>query len=136
MEAAYAANNTRKVFSIVDKELIRKPKPPPKNISTDGNGKILESAKEAADRWHNFLRIKFAATPRESSRQVTSIPSFRSPDSALTRREFDEAVKHLTNNKAAGPDGIPVEAIKFCPSVSDTLFQIVNTMWSIPERLC
>ena len=32
MERAYAANNTRKVFAIVEKELIRKPKPPQQGI--------------------------------------------------------------------------------------------------------
>ena len=33
MENAYAVNNTHKVFSIVEK-LVRKPRPPPQNIST------------------------------------------------------------------------------------------------------
>ena len=32
--------------------------------------------------------------------------------------------------RLAPSDNIPVEAIKFCPSVCDTLFQIVNTMWN------
>ena len=136
MESAYAANNTRKVFEIVEKELIRKSKPPPQGITTDGQGKILHSAKEAADRWLNFLKSKFAATTRESTRQVSHIPNYRSPTSALTRKEFDDAIRHMSNNKAAGPDSIPVEAIKHCPTVRNALFQIVNTMWeeeSIPD---
>ena len=37
MESAYAVNNTRKVFSIVDKELIRKPKPPQKIFPQKGS---------------------------------------------------------------------------------------------------
>ena len=42
----------------------------------------------------------------------------------------------MTNSKAAGPDGIPVEAIKYCPTVRKALFEIVHAMWhheSIPD---
>ena len=57
------------------------------------------------------------------------IPSWRSPNSNLTRKEFKEAIKRMSNNKDAGPDGIPVEAIKHCPTVQKALFEIVDTMW-------
>ena len=42
----------------------------------------------------------------------------------------------MTNSKAAGPDGIPVEAIKYCPTVRKALYEIVHAMWhheSIPD---
>ena len=133
MENAYAANNTHKVFSIVEK-LVRKPRPPPQNISTDGQGKILDSANGVAERWFKFLKTKFSATIRESTRQGVQIPDYRSPNSALSRNEFDEAVRRMANNKAAGPDRIPVEAIKHCPSVRSALFEIVKSMWD-QERI-
>ena len=36
----------------------------------------------------------------------------------------------MSNNKAAGPDGIPAEAIKYCPQVKRALFEIINDMWT------
>ena len=41
MESVYTANNTRKVFVIVEKGLIRKPKPPPQDISQMVKGTFL-----------------------------------------------------------------------------------------------
>ena len=72
MENAYAANNFHKVFSIVEKELIKKSKPPPQNIPTDGNGKILESAAVAANRWLSFLKCKFASTVNKGKNETSS----------------------------------------------------------------
>ena len=135
MEDANACNNTRKVFSIVN-QLSKKPKPPPQNIKSDANGKILESAKEAAELWLKFLSEKFSATNMERTRRKVNIPSYRSPDSRLKYKEFEIAIKRMANARAAGPDRIPVEAIKYCPTVRRALFEIVQAMWdqeSIPD---
>ena len=104
---------------------------PPQNLTTDGNGKMLESAEEAVGIWLDFLSGKFKTTDKELLRISINIPKYRSPTSVLTRKEFDEAIKRMSNNKVAGPDGIPFEAIKYCPMVSETLFQITNTMWEL-----
>ena len=56
------------------------------------------------------------------------------PDDHITRKEFNEAVKRLKTNKATGPDGIPAEAIKFCPAVKEEIFHFLNYIWS-QERL-
>ena len=116
------------MFTIAN-QLSRKAKPPPQKITTDEHGKILESAKEAEELWRKFLSNKFDATERERSRPMWDIPSWRSPNSNLTWKEFKEAIKRMSNSKAAGPDGIPVEAIKHCPTVQMDLFEIVDTMW-------
>ena len=48
----------------------------------------------------------------------------------LTHREFEEVISRMSNNKAAGPDGIPVEAFKYCPQVKCAMFEIINDMWT------
>ena len=64
---------------------------------------------------------------------MPDIPTYRAPDSALTRLEFDSAVAKMPNFKAVGPDGIPAEVIKYCPSVKTVLFEIVQKMWEEEE---
>ena len=78
MEDANAKNNSRKVFSILNK-LSKKPKPPPQNLKTNEQGKPLTSAKEAANVWLRFLKGKFAATDVElNERQaMDDIPNYR-----------------------------------------------------------
>ena len=39
----------------------------------------------------------------------------------------------MSDNKATGPDNIPVEAFKYCPKVQDFLFQIILAMWTQEE---
>ena len=48
-------------------------------------------------------------------------------------QRFDEAVYLMANMKAVGPDGVPSEAIKYSPSVKDTLFQITKSIWDNEE---
>ena len=135
MEIANTRNDSRKVFAIVN-QLSRKPKPPPQNITADKQGNLLESAEQAAEIWLQFLKDKFDSTDAERTRPMPDIPSERSPTSGLTRKEFDEAIKRMSNNKAAGPDGIPVEAIKYCSNVRNALFEIINIIWeqeSVPD---
>ena len=130
--------DTRTVFVITNR-LSNKPKPPLQNLSTDGKGKLLESAEETANVWYKFLEVRFRVTPAEEARpEMAKIPSFRAEDSALTRQEFDDAVRRMSNDKASGPDGIPAEVIKHCPEVREALFQITVMMWNaevIPDGL-
>ena len=60
---------------------------------------------------------------------MAQIPEHREPSSSLSRKEFDEAVNLMANMKAVGPDGVPAEAIKYSPSVKETLFQITKAIW-------
>lgn len=94
---------------------------------------LEESAKEAAELWYKFLSNsnKFDATTARRSRAKTHIPKDRSPQSALTYKEFDEAVSRMSsNNKVVGPDGIPVEAIKHYPQIKRVMYEIINSMWT------
>ena len=122
-------HSRKRVYYILNK-ITKKPKPPPQSLTTDESGKLLESAEQSAQMWFRFLRDKFKQTDQEVNRpEMDDIPSYRSPNSVLTRREFDTAVACMKNNKAVGPDGIPAEAIKYSSAVKDTLFEIVEAIW-------
>ena len=89
---------------------------------------------EVAATWFEFLKNKFAATPAELGRDPLEQLPEPDPNDHITRKEFDAAVKKLKSNKATGPDGIPAEAIKFCPEIQEELFHFLNFIWT-HERL-
>ena len=67
---------------------------------------------------------------------MPNIPRERSPTSGLIRKEFDEGIQRMSNSKAAGPHGIPVEAIQYCSNVRDALFEFISNIWdqeSVPD---
>ena len=43
-------------------------------------------------------------------------------------KEFNEAIKPMSNMKAVGPDGVPSEAIKYSPSVKDKGVLLLDTI--------
>ena len=73
-------------------------------------------------------------TPEERDR--APLEPLPDPDlkDLITRKEFNEAVKRLKTNKVTGPDGIPAEAIKYCPAIKEELFHFLNFIW-VHERL-
>ena len=136
MEAANMVGDTKKIFRLVN-FISGKPQAPPINLTKDGNGNLLNS-EEVAATWYEFLKEKFAATPEERSRAPLEPLPDPDPSDHITRKEFDAAVKRLKSNKATGPDGIPAEAIKYCPAIQDELFQFLNFIWtheSVPVNL-
>ena len=84
-----------------------------------------------------FLINKFKRTNKEEDRpDMEDIPEYRDTDADLARKEFDVTVVKLTNHKAVGPDGIPIESMKCSPLVKQLSFEIVSKMWkeeSLPE---
>ena len=126
MEDAKAKGQLRtsKLYHILNK-ITRKSKAPPQTPTTGENGNSLDSVEEAARLWFRFLSDKFKKTDREKNRPpMCSIPSYRAPDSELTRAEFDRAVACMPDRKAVGPDGIPSEVIKLplSPGKGSTVF--------------
>ena len=85
--------------------------------------------------WSRFLKKKFSETDAEKRRQkMEDIPRYRAPGSHVTWKEFSKSVACMPNHKAVGPDGIPSEAIKYCPAVKKALFKIIVNIWE-QERL-
>ena len=81
------------------------------------------------------------STEEEKNRPpLEKLPTYyRAPEDALlTRKEFDLALSRLKKNKAPGPDGIPVEVFKLCPSIQDELFEFIKYVWdneALPTNL-
>ena len=67
MQVANEQGDIKKIYKSVN-ALSGERKSPPKNLTTNGQGKMLTSAQEVASRWYTFLSAKFAATEREAKR--------------------------------------------------------------------
>ena len=113
MEQSHVTGNVHRVFKLV-KHITKKAAPPPSNLTSDKNGKLLTSPDDVAAVWFKFLAAKFAETKAEATRHVKKpldkLPSIRTADDTLTRDEFDKAVNRMSNAKAVGPCGVPIEA--------------------------
>ena len=129
MEKANEVGDVQRVFKMVN-HLTKKATPPPSNLTSDEHGNMLTSPNDIAAVWFRFLAAKFAATPREGTRApLEPLPTERSAADALTRTEFDKSVNRMPNAKVVVPCGVPIEAYKYCPRLSDKLFDIINQMW-------
>ena len=51
-------------------------------------------------------------------------------------KEFNEAIKPMSNMKAVGPDGVPSEAIKYSPSVKDKGVLLLDTSHNPHLGIC
>ena len=126
MERADEKGDTRRIFNLVNR-LSNKPKKPPTNLNTDALGNLLQSPKETAEAWEQFLSRKFAATPEEQQRPP--LPPLPKDDDSIQRSEFESAVKRLKIGKAKGPDGVPAMVYKNCPMVKEELYRFLNYLW-------
>ena len=131
-----ATGNTKRIYQLVN-HLLKRAKPPPRNLTHDSNGNLLKSPEEVAAMWYSFLKQKFSATQKELNRApMPPLPLERSAADALTREEFELALSRLKCEKATGPgpDGVPVEVYKFSKKAKDELFSFMQQVWE-QERL-
>ena len=133
MESTNRVGNTRKIFRLVN-FLSGKPKAPPKTLTKDENGNLLNYPEEVVTTWFNFLKAKFAATPEEMKRDPMEPLPASDPTDRISRKEFDKFVKRLKSYKTTGPDGIPAEAIKYCPAIQDELFDFLSKLHLDPRK--
>ena len=102
--------------------------------TTDEKGQRLKSPKELASVWSRFLGRKFAATELESMRaEFENLPARVDGEGALTRTEFDEAVRRMKAHKATGIDGVPAEVWKHSELANEMLFEFLTKIWDKEE---
>ena len=102
--------------------------------TTDKKGQRLKSPKELASVWSRFLGRKFAATELESMRaEFENLPARVDGEGALTRTEFDEAVRRMKAHKATGIDGVPAEVWKHSELANEMLFEFLTKIWDKEE---
>lgn len=79
----------------------------------DKNGKLLTSQEDQKKRWKEHFEELLNRPPPDNPPQIEPAEEDLDIDLEPPRKEeIEEAIKKLRNNKAAGPDGIPGDAIK------------------------
>ena len=129
LNRANGHGDTKKVFNLVE-QMQGKPGKPPKNLTEDEQGNMLQDANAVTTRWYSFLSAKFSATTDE--RDVRP-PMPRLPKATigntLSDAEALRAIAKLSSGKACGPDGIPGEAYKNVPACKRTLSKLLQRIW-------
>ena len=128
MNKANGHGDTRAIYKSV-KELSASRRKPPKNLTTDGHGKILQNAKEVATRWYTFLSNKFAATVAETQRPEMEPLTQTAGTDQLTETEILKGLSKMKQNKATGPDGIPITVFQQCPICKKLLIKLLQQIW-------
>ena len=133
LSEANGRGDTKKIYEVVN-ALKGKSEKPPTNLTTDGNGKLLQGATETAERWFDFLSAKFEATDREKFERpgMPPLPNTQGIDD-LTMDDVREGVRKMKANKACGPDAIPVEVYKSCPVCMDLLANLIIKIWNTED---
>jgi len=103
-------------------------------VITDENGRTLTQPSEMADRisqhFHNALTDPAQDSLTADDYQVGPLEQPILPD------EVKKAAKRLKNNRAAGPDNIPAELIKYAPEEFFVyLAEVLNQCIETGERL-
>ena len=121
MQQANEQGDVRSVYKSVE-ALAGKKQRPPKNLTSDGQGSMLQSAADVAQRWYDFLSKKFAATEAENTqRPAMPILPHTVGQGGLTTEEVLEGLKKMQKDKATGPDKIPIAVFKHCPMCKSLL---------------
>ena len=131
-EANGRGDTTKKMYKVVN-FLKGKSEKPPKNLTTDGNGRLLQGAAEVADRWFRFLSKKFSATEREAQRpDMPKLPNTQGV-ADLTLKEIQQGVAKMKPNKVCGPDEIPIEVFQNSATCMAVLSVLLHKIWNSEE---
>ena len=100
------------------------------------DGSLCTTPDEIADRWTEHYRAALNHPPAAASNDLdyfasASAPDLMVSDDAPSLSEVTKAIKRLKNGKAAGPDGITPELLKFAEKpTSEALHKLFTTVWS------
>lgn len=125
-------NQTRPTMhleEVIDKKTLKK-----KLVASER----IDGPEELAQVWHEFLEKKFSKTELERLRTEFELLPDTGEQGALTREEFETALKSLKNGKAPGADSIPAEVWKNSKVASDALFEFLREVWNkeeVPDNL-
>ena len=97
----------------------------------DNDGKIITSDVGQRDRWAQHFKDVLNRPPPSSPPDIPlEIDTLDVNTGPPTKAEITKAIKSIKNGKAAGPDGIPPEALKADPTVSAEMLQpLLQKIW-------
>lgn len=98
------------------------------NMIKDKDGKILTEEEAIRDRWKSYFEeLLNVENGREPLKEAAPVEG---PESEITRREIELAIRQMKNNKAPGPSGISAEMLKALGQDGlDWLHAILNNFW-------
>jgi len=121
---------------------VRSKKGPAHGQIRDADGRLLTTAKEKLARWRDYFRALLYVDDPDAACEVdlTHAPPGRPlcvqpPDEpAPTLSEVRAALKRIKRRKAAGPDGITPELLKYGgPVVERRLHELVKAVWECEQ---
>ena len=134
MEAAERGGNSREV-SRLTRLLSGRRQTRCVNPSRDLNGDMLVTQDQLLAEWSKFLGAKFASPDADRNRPLEHLTA---EDDELGDDELRKCLQALRCGKAAGCDGVPVEAYRGSVEATTELFRICRLMWTterIPAEL-
>ena len=98
----------------------------------DKSGKVLTTSEEQLVRWkEHFMELLNRQPPDNRANIPPAENTLPINCSVPTKDEIRQAIKSLKNNKAAGPDGIPPEALKADIDTStEILYSLLGKIWN------
>ena len=101
----------------------------------DKSGRQIVGDEQQRKRWVEHFEELLNRPPPQTPPDI--LPSTQDVDiesSTLTRDEIRTAIRHLKSGKAAGPDGIPCEALKAdIETTVDMLYTLFEKIWEVEE---
>ena len=84
--------------------------------------------------WNEFLGNTFSViTVGKSREDFESLSRSEDVEVELTRKEFDDTLKYMKNEKAVGVDNIPTEVWTNSKVTKDVMFNFLNKVWKKEE---
>lgn len=132
-EEASGRGDAKKLYSITRK-LAGDRKIPDRPVR-DKSGELLTDQEEQRKRWaHHFKELLNRPPPSEMPDIQPADTPLQVSENKPSKAEIKRAIRQLKNRKAAGPDGIPSEAIK--PDLNTStkmLYELFGKIWEMNE---
>ena len=123
-------NNTRKMYHTVNQ--FKKGYQHKFSITRNKRRELAMDTKEKAELWKEYFdKLLYTEEPRELIKKgIKEISEFEVDVEELTIEDVKEAIRNLKNNKAAGPEGIHLELIKYGGNkFLNRMYELVRQIW-------